>query len=62
MKTPPFPYALARTLADLHAYTRADDPAFMQPPAVEEFATDNLGPGLKVLGYSRASPQRKQPT
>jgi hypothetical protein len=87
--------ALARTLADLHAYayrhlamhrgflhlpslqlvpqlvsfgiweavgdrekqlrllTRADDPAFMQSPAVEEFGTDNLGPGLKVLGYSQ---------
>lgn len=25
----------------------------MEPPAVEEFGTDNLGPGLKVLGYSR---------
>jgi hypothetical protein len=87
--------ALARTLADMHAYayshlpmhrgflhlpslnltpqlvsfgiweaagdraeqlrflTRADDPALTQPPAVEEFGTANLGPGLKVLGYSR---------
>jgi hypothetical protein len=25
----------------------------MEPPAVEEFSTGNLGPGLKVLGYSR---------
>ena len=87
--------ALARTLADIHAYayghmpmhlgflhlpslrlipqlvsfgiwevagdrtrqlrflTRADDPAFMQPPAVEEFGTGSLGPGLKVLGHTR---------
>jgi hypothetical protein len=37
----------------LRILTRADDPAFMQPPAVEEFGTGNLGPGLKVLGYSR---------
>jgi hypothetical protein len=37
----------------LRLLTRADEPTAMQPPAVEEFGTDNLGPGLKVLAYSR---------
>jgi hypothetical protein len=37
----------------LRFLTRADDPAFMQPPAVEDFGTDNLGSGIKVLGYTR---------
>jgi hypothetical protein len=37
----------------LRFLTRADDPAFLQSPAVEEFGTGSLGPGLKVLGYTR---------
>ena len=37
----------------LRLLIQADEPAAMQPPAVEEFGTDNLGPGLKALGYSR---------
>jgi hypothetical protein len=45
--------AVGDRMQQLRLLTRADEPAAMQPPAVEEFGTDNLGPGLKVLAYSR---------
>jgi hypothetical protein len=45
--------AVGDRTSQLRFLTRADDTAFMQPPAVEEFGTDKLGPGIKVLGYTR---------
>jgi hypothetical protein len=40
-------------LEQLRFLTRAYDPSLMQPPEVEEFGTDQLGPGLKTLAYTR---------
>jgi len=37
----------------LRVMTRADDPTVMQAPVVEEFDTDKLGPGIKVVAYTR---------
>jgi hypothetical protein len=37
----------------LRALTHADDPTVMQAPVIDEFDTDNLGPGIKVLAYTR---------
>ena len=45
--------AAGEPAAQLRILTHADDPAAMQPPLVEEFRTDLLGPGLKVLAYTR---------
>jgi hypothetical protein len=39
--------------AQLRILTHADDPEAVQPPLVEEFGTEQLGPGLKVLSYTR---------
>jgi hypothetical protein len=40
-------------ITQLRDLTHADDPTLMQPPAVEEFSTEQLGPGLKVLAYTQ---------
>lgn len=40
-------------ITQLRTLTHADDPTVMQPPTVEEFSTERLGPGLKVLAYTR---------
>jgi hypothetical protein len=40
-------------LEQLRFLTRQYDPSLMQAPVVEEFSTDKLGPGLKVLAYTR---------
>ena len=45
--------AAGEPAAQLRILTHADDPEAMQPPLVEEFRTDLLGPGLKVLAYTR---------
>ncbi len=37
----------------LRLLTQADDPAVIEPPVVDEFTTDRLGPGLRVLRYWR---------
>jgi hypothetical protein len=37
----------------LRILTHADDPEAVQPPLVEEFGTEQLGPGLKTLSYTR---------
>ena len=37
----------------LRSLARADDPAAVKLPDVEEFSTPNLGPGLRVLRYVR---------
>jgi hypothetical protein len=39
--------------AQLRYLAHADDPAAMDPPVVDEFATDRLGAGIKVLAYTR---------
>lgn len=38
----------------LRMLCRADDPQAAEPPAVEEFATDRLGTGLRVLRHCRS--------
>lgn len=45
--------AVGESAAQLRILTHADDPAAMQPPLAEEFRTDVLGPGLRVLAYTR---------
>jgi hypothetical protein len=45
--------AAGEPAAQLRILTHADDPAAMQPPLVEEFRTDMLGSGLRVLAYTR---------
>lgn len=40
----------------LRLLTRADDPAAVEPPIVEEFSTDRLGAGLRVLRHFTGSP------
>jgi hypothetical protein len=37
----------------LRILAHAGDPEAVQPPLVEEFGTEQLGPGLKVLSYTR---------
>lgn len=37
----------------LRFLTRADDPELMQPPAVEDFSTEKMGPGFKTLAYTQ---------
>lgn len=37
--------------AELRVLTLADDPLAVRPPIVEEFTTDRLGSGLRVLRY-----------
>jgi hypothetical protein len=45
--------AVGDRTTQLRVLAHADDPEAMQPPSVEEFATDRLGPGLRVLAYTR---------
>lgn len=45
--------AVGDRTAQLRILTHADDPESIQPPLVDEFATDRLGPGLKALCYTR---------
>ena len=45
--------AVGERTAQLRALTHADDPELIQPPVVDEFATERLGPGLKTLSYTR---------
>jgi hypothetical protein len=45
--------AVGDRTTQLRTLTRADDPHAIEPPFAEEFATDRLGPGLKVLAYTR---------
>ena len=46
--------AVGDRTTQLRILTHADDQEAVQPPLVDEFATDRLGPGLKVLSYTRA--------
>ena len=39
--------------AQLRVLVHADEPEAVEPPAVEEFVTPRLGPGLKSLSYTR---------
>ena len=45
--------AVGDRTAQLRILTHADDPEATQPPLVDEFETERLGPGLKVLCYTR---------
>jgi hypothetical protein len=45
--------AVGDRTTQLRVLTHADDPEAMQPPVVDEFGTDRLGPGLKVLAYTK---------
>jgi hypothetical protein len=36
---------------ELRRLTRADDPAVIEPPIIEDFTTEHLGQGLRVLRY-----------
>jgi hypothetical protein len=45
--------AVGDRTTQLRILTHADDPEAIQPPSVEEFATDRLGPGLRVLAYTK---------
>jgi hypothetical protein len=45
--------AAGEPASQLRVLTHADDPMAMQPPLAEEFRTDLLGQGLKVLAYTR---------
>jgi hypothetical protein len=40
-------------MAQLRVLAHADDPEAIEPPMVDEFATERLGPGLKTLSYTR---------
>ena len=42
--------------AHLRLLTSADDPSAVRPPIVEEFSTDRLGTGLRVLRYFAGEP------
>ncbi|MBV9448191.1 MAG: hypothetical protein JO345_20090 [Streptosporangiaceae bacterium] len=37
----------------LRILTHANDPTTMQPPVIEEFSTEKLGAGIKVVAYTR---------
>jgi hypothetical protein len=39
--------------AELRRLTRADDPAVIEPPIIDDFSTEHLGQGLRVLRYWR---------
>jgi hypothetical protein len=43
--------ALDEKDTELRRLTQADDPAVIEPPIAEEFTTDNLGRGLRVLRH-----------
>ncbi len=45
--------AVGDRTTQLRTLTHADDPGAMERPLVDEFGTDRLGPGLKVLHYTR---------
>jgi hypothetical protein len=45
--------AVGDRTTQLRVLTHADDPEAIQPPSVEEFGTDRLGPGLRVLAYTK---------
>jgi hypothetical protein len=45
--------AVGDRTVQLRTLTHADDPEAMEPPLVEEFSTDLLGPGIKTLSYTR---------
>jgi hypothetical protein len=45
--------AAGERTTQLCVLTHANDPWLVQPPAVEEFATERLGAGLKTLAYTR---------
>jgi len=45
--------AVGDRTTQLRVLAHADDPEAMQPPSVEEFGTDRLGPGLRVLAYTK---------
>jgi hypothetical protein len=45
--------AVGEPTAQLRALVHADEPEAMEPPEVEQFATEWLGPGLKSLSYTR---------
>jgi hypothetical protein len=45
--------AVGERAAQLRALTYADNPEAIQPPLVDEFATERLGSGLKTLSYTR---------
>lgn len=45
--------AVGDRTTQLRVLAHADDPEAMEPPVVEEFGTDKLGPGLKAMAYTR---------
>jgi hypothetical protein len=45
--------AVGDRTTQLRTLVHADDTDAMEPPAVEEFGTQRLGPGLKMLAYTR---------
>lgn len=47
--------AVGDRTTQLRVLVHADDPEAMEPPLVDEFETDRLGPGLKMLCYTRKS-------
>lgn len=44
--------------ARLRLLAGADDPSALRPPIIEEFSTDRLGPGLRVLRHFSDAPSR----
>jgi hypothetical protein len=45
--------AVGDRTTQLRVLAHADDPEAIEPPLVDEFGTDRLGPGLKTLAYTR---------
>ena len=45
--------AVGDRTTQLRVLAHADDPDAMEPPLADEFATDQLGPGIKTLAYTR---------
>lgn len=45
--------AVGDRTTQLRVLAHAEDPEAIQPPLVDEFGTEKLGPGLKVLSYTR---------
>jgi hypothetical protein len=45
--------AVGDRTTQLRVLAHVDDPEAMQPPLVEEFSTERLGPGIKTLAYTR---------
>jgi hypothetical protein len=45
--------AVGDRATQLRVLAHADDPDAMEPPRVDAFSTERLGPGLKVQAYTR---------